>query len=256
MVGDSSDKNQISHQKRYFDIEYNSYNEYHLENWRKSYINRIFSELDILPKNNKEDIYLDIGVGGSGYTIIEAAKRGIMAIGCDLSMEGILKAKKFSMKEKVDHNTFFVVCSADLLPFKNSKISKVSSIAVLEHIHDDIKAIKEIYRVSKNNAKIFINVPNTYKRIFPFLWLPYYLHDKRIGHLRHYSEEELLEKFIAQGFKVKKIMYSGHLIKLVQIVLSKFIGSDKLWWKLENMDLKKKNDRWGLQLNAVFEKHI
>ena len=38
-------------------------------------------------------IFLDIGVGGTVYTVIEAAKRGFYAVGCDLSLVGIQKAK-------------------------------------------------------------------------------------------------------------------------------------------------------------------
>lgn len=41
---------------------------YVLENWRISYVERIFKSLDIsVGSFNTEDIFLDIGVGNTGY---------------------------------------------------------------------------------------------------------------------------------------------------------------------------------------------
>lgn len=60
-------------QKKYFDKHYETFEEYKLENWRISFLNRVFQKLQI-GKGSKNDYYLDIGVGGSGYTVIEAAK--------------------------------------------------------------------------------------------------------------------------------------------------------------------------------------
>jgi ubiquinone/menaquinone biosynthesis C-methylase UbiE len=78
----------------------------------------------------------------------------------------------------------------------------VSSIAVLEHLIDDNRAIAEISRVIKDRGKLFITVSNAYKRILPLFWLISYFHDKRVGHLRHYSEKEL-KGGLLQNFKPK-----------------------------------------------------
>lgn len=255
----SADKMHHDAQKKYFDDHYGAFKKYKLENWRLSFLDRIFHNLKIGKVSVQgDDYYLDIGVGGSGYTVIEAAKLGQRSIGIDLSPEGIRKAKLFANKEGVENSAHFVVCSAEHLPFKENTFSKVSSVSVLEHLYDDKQAIKEISRVMRKNGRVFITVPNTYKRMWPFLWLPYYLTDKRSGHLRHYSKEDLVSKFREVGLMVKEIMYSAHLIKLVQIFLEKVFGKSelgsKIWWNFERSDLSKRNSKTGLQLTAIFEK--
>ena len=246
------------HQREYFNKEFGSYKEYRLENWRISYLKRIFGALNIrdgLKTGN--DLYLDIGVGGSGYTVIEAARKGVRAIGTDLSLVGIQQARKFAREEGVEKLCHFVVSSAEALPFKNAVFSKVSSIAVLEHLPHDKQAIAEISRIIKARGKTFVMVPNSYRRISPLFWVPYYVHDKSIGHLRHYRAEDLADEFRKQKFVVKEILYSGHFVKFAQMFVSlvfpRFKAS-RLWWTLEKMDLKKKRGIHGLHLHLIVEK--
>jgi ubiquinone/menaquinone biosynthesis C-methylase UbiE len=245
-------------QQRYFDSEFEDYSRYELENWRRSFLNRIFTALEI--GNTKDEFYLDIGVGGSGYTVIEAARRGCMSIGVDISSEGVRKAKSFASSELGrDANFDFVVGSIDRLPFKDESFAKVSTIAVLEHVPDDNRAILEMARVSKPHGEVFVTVPNAYSRILPIFWLPYYVWDKRVGHLRHYKVEDLIWQFSRYRFIPKDTMYSGHAYKLIQILLS-FVrpkmahGNSKLWWKMEELDLRNGMRTGGLQLHLVLKK--
>ena len=49
------------------------------------------------------------------------------------------------------------------LPFENDYFDLIICNHVLEHIDDDIKAMKEIYRVLKNNGKAIMQVPISFK---------------------------------------------------------------------------------------------
>ena len=51
--------------------------------------------------------YLDVGVGGSGATVIEASRRGVVAVGCDLSIEGVSAAARAAQQEDVGTKRFF-----------------------------------------------------------------------------------------------------------------------------------------------------
>lgn len=241
-------------QKAYYGEEYSSYRSYQLDNWRQSYLQRIFEALQI--RGQGQELCLDVGVGGSGYTVIEAARLGVTAVGCDLSIEGIIKAKTFASQKGVADKAFFVVASAEALPFRDDVFSKVSSIAVLEHLPRDRQAVEEMARVCRPEALIFVTVPNTFKRVWPLLWLPSYLHDRRVGHLRHYSEENLTELFSSKGFRCERVFYTGHLVKLPQLLLNILPLStglrDKLWWLAEKRDLSLKQHRMALNLHAVF----
>lgn len=257
---DEIHKTQERDQRKYFDREFSTYQKYRLENWRTSYIRRIFDALEIKSSlENRDDLYLDIGVGGSGYTVIEAAKKGVRSIGTDLSLVGMQQAKKLAREEGVEKLCHFVVSSAEALPFTNKVFSKISSIAVLEHISDDKQAIAEVSRVTTERGRIFITVPNTYKRLFFLFRFLSRINDKKVGHLRHYSEEELIGLFKDFGFRSTKVLYSGHLIKFVQFFLSKIFpslryGNSRLWWRLEGIDLGQGDVNTGLHLSIIFSK--
>jgi uncharacterized protein YbaR (Trm112 family) len=76
---------QYAGQRSYFDSQFRGYEQYSLENWRVGYLDRL-SSTGVL--DGSASTLVDVGVGGSGYTVIEAARAGWPAIGCDLSLEG------------------------------------------------------------------------------------------------------------------------------------------------------------------------
>ena len=65
---------------------------YGFENWRISYIKRIFAAL----KMADEDLLLDVGVGGTGFTVISAALRGVFSIGTDISEVACVRAREYA----------------------------------------------------------------------------------------------------------------------------------------------------------------
>lgn len=249
----------ILHQKSqqsYFDQKYALYNEMEaLQNWRLSITRKVLEAL----KPTCDDVFVDVGVGGSGYTVIMAAKMGIRSIGTDISIVGMRRAKITSSKLLTDKQNFceFIACSATCLPFRTDSVSKIASMAVLEHIADDELAIGEFSRVLKRSGKLFINVPNSYRRI-PFVFvLPYMLHDRRVGHLRHYKAENLELLFAQQGLRAEEVFYTGHLPKILQFVIQSFIGGTEkmgshVWWYLEKLDAVFKHLPTGLQLFMLF----
>lgn len=254
----------VRHQRRIYDEEFKEYSEYKLENWRISYINRLFNFLDIRSERAKNDTFLDVGVGGSGYTVIEASQKGLRAVGIDISTEAVKKAHLFA-KKNLDLKSYdlceFLACSATSLPFRDRSFSKGSSIAVLEHIPDDTKAIKEISRVMKRRGSFFVTVPNAYRRILPIFWIPYAVHDRRVGHLRHYRAESLVREFMRNGLDLKRFLYHANLPKVLQYLLSLMlpslrIRSSEVWWKLEELDHKFRRVPTGLNFSLVIEKQI
>jgi len=240
---------QIKHQIKYFNKEYKTYQKYRLENWRISYMKRVFEKFN-LKKGQK---YLDIGCGGNAYLPIEAAKRKVKAYGVDISTEAIKKAQMFAKNESVSELTNFKKANAENLPFKDNQFHAVSAIALLEHLENDKKAVEEMGRVCKKGGLVFITVPNAYKSMPLYTWIPYLIHDKQIGHLRHYSAKHLTHLFESAGFKTQGVFYSGHNIKFLQLLLYKLTKNDHLWWKLEKKDIAQKS-KWAVTLSALFEK--
>lgn len=59
----------------------------------------------------------------------------------------------------IDYNNVDLVCDIHHLPFNNNTIDVIINIAVLEHINNPKKVIKEIHRVLKPQGYIFSFVP-------------------------------------------------------------------------------------------------
>jgi ubiquinone/menaquinone biosynthesis C-methylase UbiE len=237
----------------WFDRHYSEFSrdDYRLENWRQSMLNRIFE------RKYKREIttYLDIGCGATGYTVIEGVRRnGWISIGTDISLEAMIRANNLAKRQGVSDKSAFVVCAAENLPFKANTFNYISAISILEHLQNDNKAIENIICALKPEGYIYICVPNTYRRMWPFLWPVYYYNDLKIGHKRHYSIEQLDNYFLSQHrCSRNEVFYNGHLVKFYQILLEKFNKiNDKKWWELEAKDINLKNN--GVQLNAIYYK--
>lgn len=80
--------------------------------------------------------------------------------------------------------------------FKDTKFDNIVCINVLEHIEDDILAIKNMYDVLNNDGNLILLVPS-----HPFLYGEI---DKSIGHFRRYSKEEIVDKLKTSGFVILK----------------------------------------------------
>lgn len=243
--------NQEKNQIKWFENHYSQFSkrEYRLENWRLSMVKRILEQEGL----DNVKTYLDIGCGATGYTVIEASKKNDwLSFGADISLEAMLRAKNLAKKEGVEDKTFFVVCSAESLPFRGNSIDYISAISVLEHLDNDKKTIKNISNILKDDGFFYVCLPNAYKRMWFFLWPIYKFLDYKIGHKRHYSIEGLNEK-MPRVLKFKKVFYNAHLIKLVQLVLEKFHLIDEAsWWAIEERDINAGNK--GIQLNAIYQK--
>ena len=92
---------QYTGQRAYFDAELSSYERYALENWRLAYLGRLRAA-GVLAGPAP---LVDVGVGVSGYTVIKAARAGRPAIGCDLSLQGLLAARRFARAEDIGEDT-------------------------------------------------------------------------------------------------------------------------------------------------------
>ena len=89
--------------------------------------------------------------------------------------------------------------SIDRLPYKGSVFDIILALDVLEHMEDDLSAIKELFRVLRPDGFLIITVP-----AFQFLWTN---HDLAVHHKRRYVLSELLSALQLGGFKIEKATY-------------------------------------------------
>ena len=230
----------LQRQIKYFVKEDNSRPEYRLDEWQKSYIRRFEENFPF----QGGELLIDVGTG-SGYMAVEMAKKGLRVIACDLTLKELIKLKDIIKKERLENNLFLVCCSAEGLPFKDKIADYLVSNAVLEHLPQEEKAISEINRVCRNKSGLMITVPLKLKYVLPIFWLPTYIHDRKIGHLRKYNEKILSRRFGQFGYKVKRTYYPGHFEKALVVSLS-MLGIHKENWDewAETKDRQKENKKY------------
>jgi SAM-dependent methyltransferase len=146
--------------------------------------------LDRIVKVPKEALTLDLGCGtGANLEVLSCYAK---PSGLDLSGVALQFCKKRNLPRLLQG-------SGEALGIKSNSLDLITAMDSLEHIPDDITALRECLRVLKPGAQILITVP-----AFGFLWSE---HDEALHHLRRYSAAELRNKLSLVGFEVGKVTY-------------------------------------------------
>ena len=215
--------------------------------WQKNYIARCKENFG----DTKQKLVIDCGTG-TGYMALAFLQEGARVIACDLSIERLILLQKAIEGLPGAHNMFFVCCPAEALPFKNDIADFFVINAVLEHVPKEEEAIQEINRVCNSTGGLMITVPLAYRLLNPIFLIPSYLYDKKIGHLRRYSEDSLVRKL--KKWHLVRTYYTGHFLKSMAIIINmvKKVFDDK---EMEGMDKKKLNKKWGAgNISCFFRK--
>ena len=84
------------------------------------------------------------------------------------------------------------------LPFADGEFDRVVASEVLEHIHEDVTAIKELIRVLRPGGTMAITVPRWLPEVVNWRLSPDY-HNATGGHIRIYTDHELIDKVTKGG---------------------------------------------------------
>jgi SAM-dependent methyltransferase len=91
-----------------------------------------------------------------------------------------------------------------ILPFGDGEFDLVTSFDVLEHIEDDLAALRELRRVLKPGGTLLCAVP-----AFPFLWG---IQDEISHHFRRYVRPQLRARLEGAGFNVIRVSHFNSIL--------------------------------------------
>lgn len=148
--------------------------------------------------------FLDAGAGRGAYSNF-ANNRFNKVYVFELDNNELLFAKK---NLKQTSKTKFIFNNVDLkeIPLQNESIDFIVLSEVIEHIKQEEKALKEIYRVLKPDGKIVFSMPNSWS----FYWQYQRLLFKygRANNLKGYSDWEAKRHFSFSFFAIRKLIKS------------------------------------------------
>jgi ubiquinone/menaquinone biosynthesis C-methylase UbiE len=174
-----------------------------LKRWYYSILSFVIRNFNL---NLERGYALDVGAG-YGYVTTLLDSLGYTSIGCDISFYAMSVAKKLVPK------TEFVVCDACHLPFRDEAFAICTQFEILEHLKKPSLALKEGYRILKENGYLIATSPNpndVLHKVPLYSKLVWASPHKDKTHINVHSPNDwrrLLKTFSFSAFKVGAISY-------------------------------------------------
>lgn len=164
--------------------------------WYKGLRDIVFMSLGKLKRKRKDIRLLDAGCGTG--KLLESCEL-FRAYGIEISERAI----EFC---KLRHLNNIIRASINDIPFNSNTFDCVVSMDVLCHkgVKDDIKTLKELYRVLDEDGVLLLNLP-----AYNFLISR---HDEAAYARQRYTKKELRRKMGKVGFCVEKITYRNSVL--------------------------------------------
>lgn len=133
---------------------------------------------------------VDLGCG-TGATTLWLQKFGKVK-GVDDSPKALDYCRKRGLKDLTRSNM-------ETLKLPSGQFDAAFALDILEHVKNDSKAIREIFRILKSGGKLLVTSP-----AYQWLWSE---HDEVCHHQRRYTLVEMAQKLEAAGFIVRRQSY-------------------------------------------------
>lgn len=165
---------------------------------RRKVLERVIDDLR-LPARAR---ILDAGCG-SGRNMVELARHGTVT-GIELSETSVALARERAMGE--------VVAGSVLeMPFDADSFDLAASLDVIEHLEDDLAALRELRRVVTPGGSLLVTVP-----AYQWLWSG---HDEINHHFRRYTRRALQRAGEEAGWQQVRTTYFNSLLLPAAIML-------------------------------------
>jgi len=145
---------------------------------------------------------LDAGCG-SGRNMVELCRHGTVA-GVELSSTSVRLARERNCGEVIEGSVLD-------MPFEEGSFDLTVSLDVIEHLEDDVGALRELRRVTKPGGALLVTVP-----AYQWLWSG---HDEINHHHRRYNRRTLLAAAESAGWRQERSTHFNSLLLPVAILM-------------------------------------
>lgn len=142
---------------------------------------------------------LDIGCG-AGTLSFYVGNKGCKVVGIDIAGNAITSAKSSLASMNIKNVHFFTMDFPKKVPTRNEEFDIILCIEVLEHLHEEKLALRRIEDLLKPGGIAIISVPSKNAPMYRLGLADEF--DKRVGHLRRYTLEELKDRCESIGFTI------------------------------------------------------
>ena len=162
--------------------------------WYKARREIIFDWVQAILNVHTNPSVMDLGCG-TGFNITYLHDLGYENItGVDFSSDALAYCSARNL-------TKLICGDANHLPFHATSYEVILALDIIEHLEDDEKTLRDIFRVLKPGGSLIIFVP-----AYKFLWS---FQDEISHHVRRYTAHELRSKALTVGFEIQKITYAN-----------------------------------------------
>ncbi len=165
---------------------------------RRTVLERVLADLR-LPARAR---ILDAGCG-SGRNMVEFARHGTVT-GIELSDTSVALARERGAGEVVEGSVLD-------MPFEAGSFDLAASLDVIEHLQDDLQALRELRRVVAPGGSLLVTVP-----AYQWLWSG---HDEINHHFRRYTRRSLQQIGEQAGWHQVRTTYFNSLLLPAAILL-------------------------------------
>ncbi len=165
---------------------------------RRSVLERVIAGLR-LPARAR---ILDAGCG-SGRNMLELARHGTVT-GVELSSTSVALARERGAGEVIEGSVLE-------MPFESGSFDLAVSLDVIEHLGEDVAALRELRRVVAPGGALLVTVP-----AYQWLWSG---HDEINHHCRRYTRRTLQHAAEPAGWETVRTTYFNSLLLPVAIAL-------------------------------------
>ncbi len=142
-----------------------------------------------------DPVIVDVGCG-TGATASALGQVG-RVVGVDFSPLALEACTKRGLRE-------LLRARAEAIPLASGSVDAIVATDILEHLDDDLAALKEFRRILKPGGQVVMTVP-----AYQFLWSE---HDVALMHRRRYIAAQLSDLAVRAGFRTVRLGYALSLL--------------------------------------------